>query len=156
MQTFLPFPDYVRSAQVLDMKRLGKQRVETLQIMSALLEGRGYLNHPATLMWGSYMCSLMDYQFAVCQEWTGRGYQDTCLSKTIDIHALFQHCSCGSEYVTRPWWIGDINFHQSHRSALLRKDHSHYSQYFSATTPDNLPYLWPSGQGHTFKIGELP
>ena len=32
MQTFLPYADFQRSAQVLDYKRLGKQRVEALQI----------------------------------------------------------------------------------------------------------------------------
>lgn len=37
MQTFLPYADFKKSAQVLDGMRLGKQRVETLQIMQALL-----------------------------------------------------------------------------------------------------------------------
>jgi hypothetical protein len=30
MQTFLPYPDFTASALVLDPRRLGKQRVETL------------------------------------------------------------------------------------------------------------------------------
>ena len=33
MQTFLPFPDFQQSAAVLDRVRLGKQRVEALQIL---------------------------------------------------------------------------------------------------------------------------
>ena len=37
MQTFLPHPNFAASAHVLDRQRLGKQRVENLQIMSALL-----------------------------------------------------------------------------------------------------------------------
>ena len=36
MQTFLPFQDFAASAKVLDMKRLGKQRVETLQVLKAI------------------------------------------------------------------------------------------------------------------------
>jgi Pyrimidine dimer DNA glycosylase len=36
MQTFLPFPSFEESARVLDNKRLGKQRVETMQILKAL------------------------------------------------------------------------------------------------------------------------
>ena len=39
MQTFLPFPDFKMSAQVLDYKRLGKQRVEALQILKTLKIG---------------------------------------------------------------------------------------------------------------------
>ena len=33
MQTFLPYPDFVKSAQCLDYRRLGKQRVEAKQIL---------------------------------------------------------------------------------------------------------------------------
>lgn len=36
MQTFLPYPDFNKSAQCLDDKRLGKQRAECLQILKVL------------------------------------------------------------------------------------------------------------------------
>ena len=36
MQTFLPYPDFKKSASCLDYKRLGKQRVEGLQILNAI------------------------------------------------------------------------------------------------------------------------
>ena len=35
MQTFLPYPDFARSARCLDNRRLGKQRVESYQILRA-------------------------------------------------------------------------------------------------------------------------
>lgn len=38
MQTFLPYSSFKDSAAVLDNRRLGKQRVENLQIMQVLLE----------------------------------------------------------------------------------------------------------------------
>ena len=41
MQTFLPYPDFKKSASCLDYKRLGKQRVEGLQILNAI-QGRDY------------------------------------------------------------------------------------------------------------------
>lgn len=40
MQTFLPYPDFAQSAACLDNKRLGKQRVECLQILRALSKGK--------------------------------------------------------------------------------------------------------------------
>jgi hypothetical protein len=43
LQTFLPYPDFAESAAVLDRMRLGKQRVETLQIAQALW-GRKLMN----------------------------------------------------------------------------------------------------------------
>lgn len=52
VQTFLPYPDFERSAAVLDPARLGKQRVETLQVLRALeLPDYGWRNHPAVGMW---------------------------------------------------------------------------------------------------------
>ena len=36
MQTFLPYPSFEESAKVLDWRRLGKQRVEGMQIINAI------------------------------------------------------------------------------------------------------------------------
>ena len=36
MQTFLPYRGFTESARVLDTRRLGKQRVETIQVLRAL------------------------------------------------------------------------------------------------------------------------
>jgi hypothetical protein len=47
VQTFLPYPDFAESAQVLDQARLGKQRVEALQVLRAVtLPGYGWQSHP--------------------------------------------------------------------------------------------------------------
>ncbi|MCW2903762.1 MAG: hypothetical protein JWO67_6027 [Streptosporangiaceae bacterium] len=48
MQTFLPYADFTATAQVLDPRRLGKQRVETLQVLRGLtVTGYGWRHHPA-------------------------------------------------------------------------------------------------------------
>ena len=55
MQTFLPYEDFKRSAEALDNKRLGKQRVEAMQIYKAcVLDDYGWKNHPAVKMWVGY------------------------------------------------------------------------------------------------------
>ena len=36
MQTFLPYADFERSLRALDPKRLGKQRVECIQVLRGL------------------------------------------------------------------------------------------------------------------------
>lgn len=41
MTTFLPYADFTETAKVLDRARLGKQRVETLQIVQSHLSGGG-------------------------------------------------------------------------------------------------------------------
>jgi len=137
MQTFLPYPDFAQSARVLDRQRLGKQRVEALQIMKALVTGRGWVNHPATKMWRGFECALTEYQLAICDEWVERGYKDTCALKTLELH--LEHCK---ESEVLPPWLGDEDFHAAHRSNLLRKAPEWYSQ-FGWTEPDDLPYIWP-------------
>lgn len=45
MQTFLPYEDYEESAKSLDYRRLGKQRVETYQLLKVLADqavGKGW------------------------------------------------------------------------------------------------------------------
>ena len=52
MQTFVPFADFEKSMRTLDSKRLGKQRVEVIQIVRALtVPGYAWSSHPAVLMW---------------------------------------------------------------------------------------------------------
>ena len=52
MQTFLPYADFAETARVLDQRRLGKQRVEALQVLRALfIPGYGWRHHPVVRMW---------------------------------------------------------------------------------------------------------
>ena len=41
-----------------------------------------------------------------------------------------------------PPWLGDQEFHRSHRSSLLRKDPASYGPHFE-DVPDDLEYVWP-------------
>lgn len=86
MQTFLPYPDFGRSARVLDRRRLGKQRVEVKQILRALRNpSSGWRNHPAVRMWRGHEYSLLSYGVAVCSEWRSRGYRDSLLDEFLDL-----------------------------------------------------------------------
>ena len=53
MQTLLPTKNFRTAAKLLDYRRLGKQRVEGLQLINSLspdYDKKGWLNHPARLM----------------------------------------------------------------------------------------------------------
>ena len=148
MQTFLPYADFERSARALDRKRLGKQRVETIQVVRALTRsGYGWAHHPAVLMWRGFEEALGRYGFACCQAWLELGFDDTCaLTIATDLR------SAGVETVRTqpelaaadalPPWLGDEAVHRSHQSALVRKDQDHYRPLFP-DIPDDLPYMWP-------------
>jgi hypothetical protein len=149
MQTFLPYADFARSARVLDDRRLGKQRVETLQIVRALhREPYGWKHHPAVLMWRGYDEALGAYGVAICKEWCHRGRPDTCgvqivdELQTIGVPVPFRSQRELKQAGLLPPWLGNRQFHRSHQSSLLRKDPAWYGEHFGAV-PDDLPYHWP-------------
>jgi len=143
MQTFLSYPSFSLSAQCLDTKRLGKQRVEAYQILRVLVgESQGWKNHPAVKMWKGYEWALWSYGQDICVEWIRRGFKDTCLGK---IEGMEGYDVVNASKFKRPEWLGDDSLHASHRSNLLRKDPIHYSQ-FGWTEPDSLSYVWPKGE----------
>jgi hypothetical protein len=75
------------------------------------------------------------------QRWKSFGYKDTCLQKSIELYEKFpEHLRAVNEV---PSWLGKPEFHASHKSNLLRKNHEHYSQ-FNWKVDDTLPYVWPS------------
>lgn len=138
IQTFLPYSSFFKSAECLDYRRLGKQRVECKQILQALLGvSKGWRNHPATKMWEGYEQALIEYSLHMCNEWIRRGYKDTLRDNYFLQLELSQNIN-GYEY---PKWLGDERLHRSHRSNLLRKDFDYYSK-FGWAEPDNLPYWW--------------
>ena len=140
MNTFLPYPDFKQSAQCLDNKRLGKQRVEAFQILCTLL-GRsgGWASHPAVKMWKGHEAALALYGMEVCKEWIGKGFLDSCHEK---ISCLAKSARLDVVSPAFPFWLGECRFHSSHRSNLLRKFPEHYSR-FGWTEANNLPYAWP-------------
>jgi Pyrimidine dimer DNA glycosylase len=145
MQTFLPYPDFARSAEVLDVPRLGKQRVETLQVLRALeLGDYGWRSHPVVRMWRGRTSALVAYGLTVVRAWTALGHADST-------HELIAEFAPEVEPLTQadlaergllPSWLGDERVHRSHRSALVRKDPQFYRPLFR-DVPDDLPYHWP-------------
>lgn len=138
LNTFLPFPSFEESARVIDTKRLGKQRVEAMQLLNVLSDPqrKGWRNHPATKMWRGYERALCVYALAVCSEWTSRGFKDTVADNIRERIGQFPDTGM-------PPWLGNPGFHAAHRSSLLRKDPEFYKQ-FGWTEPDDLPYIWPA------------
>jgi hypothetical protein len=137
MQTFLPFRNFQESASCLDRARLGKQRVETIQILKALSDpSYGWQNHPATNMWRGCELSLVDYGLTICAEWISRGYKDTCFEKIKDLSSVFDSHGI-------PWWLGDERLHSSHQAMLFKKDPEFYMD-FGAQYEKIDNYWWPT------------
>lgn len=129
MQTFLPYQDFIKSAACLDRQRLGKQRVEVIQILNTLTgKSKGWRNHPNVKMWQGYELALATYGLEICTEWIKRGYKDTCMNKIIDImdEAGIDFLPCKAEM---PEWLNE-EFCAKHRQILLEKNFEFYSKKF--------------------------
>ncbi|GAA3487384.1 MSMEG_6728 family protein [Streptomyces cremeus] len=150
MQTFLTHPGFSDTAAVLDARRLGKQRVETLQVFRGLtVPGYGWRRHPAVRMWTGYEEALVRYGLDVCAVWTAGDRADTCAATLVRDYLAWRpggppreqrELAAAGEL---PPWLGDEAFHRSHRSALVRKAPELYRGLFP-DVPDDLPYVWPS------------
>lgn len=133
MQTFLPYADFRASAQALDDRRLGKQRVEALQILRALTREKcGWQNHPATRMWRGYQEALAAYGMEMCDEWIRRGHPDTVKAQLMpfagDRQPTQQELAQAGKL---PPWLGDEALHRSHcaaRGRCLKGHLIHYCQ----------------------------
>ena len=149
MQTFLPYPDFERSARVLDPRRLGKQRVEAIQVVRGLtVPGYGWRHHPAVKMWRGHLEALGRYGLTCAEVWLELGHTDTTAGTIANdvasggvatIRSQAELAAAGA----LPPWLGDEGFHRSHQSSLLRKDPDFYGPLFPGV-PDDLPYVWPS------------
>lgn len=146
MQTFVPFIDTELTARVLDRQRLGKQRIESQQIMQTLVgDNDGWARHPAVKMWRGHERHLAAYTMVIIKEWMARGYRDTRMPIIAALAERFPATSAAPP----PWW-GDRDLHDSHLAALLRKDRGHYQAALNlgdATVnrilTDHPSYVWP-------------
>jgi len=149
MQTFLPYENFKKSADVLDKKRCWKQVGEAKQILSTLEklakgEKPGWGNHPAVQMWVGYEPALMHYfdhflQICIYEHRINTKY-------TYLLHGVYTREDFDN--IKYPWWLGNEDFHRAMRARLIAKDESFYLQKF----PDDKgfndgKYFWPVMDG---------
>ena len=173
MQTFLPYQNFHLCAEVLDRQRLGKQRVEALQILRTLKQGEWtcwschmqvtHFNEHKT----GHHCYYCEaplkrtawYHHPAVQMW--KGYEVALMEY---LHAMCHEWTAKRGYEDTCWvkaievgprptnvgvktkmpvWLGNEAFHLSHQSNLLRKNPEHYGQFFMGISKD-LPYVWPT------------
>jgi hypothetical protein len=156
MQTFLPYPDFEKSARVLDERRCWKQVIEARQIINCLSQPTmrtGWCNHPAVKMWNGYIPALKEYF---------NSFLNVCLIKW-NINTEFQYYitdwkeveTIKNLYPTSqdlPWWFGNEDFHRAMRARLIEK----YREFYLPLWPEDEgfnsgKYLWPIMESKTFR-----
>lgn len=140
MQTFLPYEDFKESLECLDNKRLGKQRSETRTVIKAIrgeCKG-GWIHTPLVKMWRDYELALIHYYNLSLIVWASRGFKNSIL-QPIDIN---------ESKIMYPWWNSLKQFHDSHKSRLLAKNHDFYKKYNWQDIPVDIDYFWPTKHLH--------
>lgn len=150
MQTYTLFTSHVKTARVLDNVRLGRQRLDVLSILEAILtDDTPYRGHPAVMSWRSHPEALVWYGFLICHEWRiERGHKDDTWGTLAKYAAEFAMTGVPKspdkpiKKFDHPPWIEDKDVLRSHRSNLVRVAPRLYEAEFPGT-PANMPYLWP-------------
>ena len=133
MNTFLPYPDFTKSAACLDDKRLNKQIIEASQ----MLNGQ-WPNHPCSKMWKNNHCALKAYSNACLHEW-----------KVVrEKKHKFEPYEL-SEISLPSWFTSPLVF-LTHRVNLLKKSPEWYDQFgwdYEYSNLRHFPegYFWPTG-----------
>jgi hypothetical protein len=153
MQTFLPYKDYHRVAEVLDSKRLNKQILECYQILNVLSNPSptaGWRNHPAVKMWRGHEFALWDYVNAMIIEANDRGIKTDKNHENLLRLRRSHGLSWG---MGKPVWMdvkGVIKrVTTTHKANLFKKQPEAYPQFIKAlkskhNTPccDKCQYFW--------------
>lgn len=167
MQSFLISTDsFVETASMLDNKRLHKQTLEAWQCLLTITEldpdgnhrtPKGWTTHPVVRMWRGYESAFVAYMAATYVEWKSRGYKSTMLPKIMNTYDTAVRLGRIDSAMTIPAWMLDKAYFEtlcsSHRTALLCKNYSWYSQFGWAedlgTAPATYEYVWPHQDGFT-------
>jgi hypothetical protein len=110
----LPYADFAATARALDPRRLGKQRVEALQVLRVLtITGYGWRHHPAARMWTGYEEALTRYGLEICRQWSSLGRRDTCAMTLLAVLRATRSMDAPrdqarlAEAGALPPWLGD-------------------------------------------------
>jgi hypothetical protein len=149
MQTFLPYKDFTKSANVLDSKRLNKQILEGYQILKVLNSDdprAAWRNHPAVKMWRGSETHLYDYVLSMANVATLRGIKT---DKNLENIETLRKATLQNWGTKKPFWIKNKSIvdrlTESHRANLYRKDPEFYFEFKdNQANPccDKCQYYW--------------
>ena len=131
MQVFVPYANCDKSARCLDNRRLNKQILEIVQILSANNNidvgwkiPKYIKNHPCSILWKDDNEYLMTYLFCLIYEYSLR------TNKAHNVFDLFFRSLYMPVHDTKNLKHLTPEFCKNMQEILLKKDYNHYSKYF--------------------------
>lgn len=133
----------MQSIELLDNKRLNRQRQEAIQIFKINAGepykdanqrvNRGYYNHPACVMYRAHPLVLRNYIYNVCVECNCRSIADnTGAADRYDLSWLIYSYKQAGVSTDSVWqrFVTEVHplFFSAHRTTLHQKDPNYYTQ----------------------------
>ena len=115
MNTFIPLTNFNDIAELLDDRRLNRQRSDLTALLKELAKEPDEDDHPLVKMWRGHERFLIRYGSAICFEFQARGNNGQTLEKILEYRNVF-----GDETDCEPEWWGRDDVHDLHKSYLVR------------------------------------
>lgn len=160
VNTFITSESLEECAKNLDNLRLGKQRVECIQLISFIenKDNKGFRNHPILIMWSNNVDALKVYCNFMIREWIKRGFTNTIELYDLDESKIVFYKNIYNEEtklteiikpeikddsIVFPIWFNWKPLILSHQSSLLKKNFDYYSKIFICNEEFfNFGYIW--------------
>ena len=160
VNTFITSPSLEKCAKNLDNLRLGKQRVECIQLISFIenTNNKGFKNHPVLIMWKEHVTALKVYCNFMIREFIARGFENTIPIYELDETKIVFYDNIFNEEtglteiikpqiekdsIVFPIWFNWNPLILTHQASLLKKNNNYYSKIFEHNPKFfKLGYLW--------------
>lgn len=139
---YMPYPDFQRSVEVLDYRRLNVMMISCFNLLSFYSKAHTSLAIPryhgiGMWAWFGYEKALLKLAETCEKEWLKRGYKTKFRSQ-------WYHNSRWSSQPDVPDWLSDSEFCESQQAYLVKKNPELYRPLFPDVDP-NLPLKWVTG-----------
>lgn len=123
IEIYLPYEDFQKSLECMDVRTLGNQRIESFQLIKTLVwdEPKTSYSSPVEELWKNHTIALVKYYNMSVDLWKEKGFKNTFPKIT---NFKFP------EEISLPECIGNSNFHRAYQIQLLKENRKHYENQF--------------------------
>jgi DNA-binding CsgD family transcriptional regulator len=124
---YLPYPDFKKSVECLDNRRLTDQTTTIKSILE-----NNWTNHPVSLVWRYHRWQLCNFGL-----YSADGLRQRNIETDFDWFMHHRENLPVNSRTDMPYWFNNPKLHSAHRADLVKHSPELY------TWDDNTPYFWP-------------
>lgn len=150
METYIPYPSFAASAEVLSASERVMSFISAMATLSVIHEvevvgaSQEYIKrHPMVRLWREHDVFLFEYADAM-YEAMSPAVQGKLAHRREALQRHLEWATSGSYSMEPPRWLGDAEFHTQQQAALLRLNPEFYGPKFPDVSM-TLVQTWPLG-----------